>query len=175
MKEYDLPGVRIQDIEIIPDARGFFAEAMREDWKNFIEEKAAQVNISMSYPGTVRAWHRHRRGQVDYFLVLKGAMKICAYDDDKKSPTHRHLVEIVGSQEKLRVIRIPGKYWHGTQTIGSEPSLTVYLVSNLYDYKDPDEERRPWDDKTIVPVVINGRTDDPRNGKPWDWFYPSHK
>jgi hypothetical protein len=31
------------------------------------------------------------------------------------------------------------------------------------------------DNSTIVPRLINGRTDDPRYGKLWDWFYPPHK
>ncbi|NQE53173.1 hypothetical protein C5S29_06235, partial [ANME-1 cluster archaeon GoMg3.2] len=45
----------------------------------------------------------------------------------------------------------------------------------LYDYENPDEERRPWDDPTIVPKRINGRTDDERCNKPWDWFYRPYK
>ena len=175
MKEYALPGVRVYDLKVFPDERGFFAEALREDWKDFVDKWIVQANISRSYPGVVRAWHRHLRGQVDYFLVLKGAMKICAYDDEADSPTRGHLVEVIGTQDKLQLIRIPGKYWHGTKTISSEPSLTLYFVTNLYDYKNPDEERRPWNDATVVPVAINGKKDDPRVGKPWDWFYPPHK
>jgi len=33
-----------------------------------------QTNIIYSYPGIIRAWHTHERGQIDYFLVLKGAI-----------------------------------------------------------------------------------------------------
>jgi hypothetical protein len=35
--------------------------------------------------------------------------------------------------------------------------------------------RMPGDDSAIVPRLINGRMDDPRCGKLWDWFYPPHK
>ncbi len=56
-----------------------------------------------------------------------------------------------------------------------KPAVLVYFVSRLYDYENPDEVRRPWNDSTIVPAKINGREDDPRCGKPWDWFYPPHK
>jgi dTDP-4-dehydrorhamnose 3,5-epimerase len=107
---------------------------------------------------------------VDHFLVLKGAMKICAFDEESK-----RLVEIIGSGEKPTLIRIPGTYWHGTRTISSEPSLTVYFVNRLYDYKNPDEVRRPWNDPGIIPAEINGAKNDPRAGKPWDWFYPPFK
>lgn len=171
MKEYPLKGVKVQEINVIPDERGFFAEALRQDWKDLIEEEwIVQANISYSYPNIVRAWHKHERGQVDYFLVLKGSLKICAYEEE----TGR-MVEIIASGEKPSIVRIPGKYLHGTKTVSNTPSLTVYFVTKLYDYKNPDEKRRPWNDPTIIPTEINGKKDDPRVGKPWDWFHPPHK
>lgn len=171
MKEYPLKGVKVYEINIMPDERGFFAEALRQDWKDFVEEEwITQTNVSYSYPTMVRAWHKHQRGQIDYFLVLKGAMKICAYEEE----TGR-MVEIVASGEKPTLVRIPGKYLHGTKTVSSEPSLTVYFVTKLYDYKNPDEVRRSWNDPTIVPTEINGNRNEPRVGKPWDWFHPPHK
>jgi dTDP-4-dehydrorhamnose 3,5-epimerase len=171
MKEYPLKGVRTNEINILPDERGFFAEALRQDWKEMFEDEwMTQVNVSSSYPGVVRAWHKHMRGQVDYFLVLKGAMKICAYEEETGK-----LAEVITSSEKPTIVRIPGKYLHGTKTVSNEPSLTVYFVTRLYDYKNPDEVRRPWNDQKIVPTEINGKKDDPRVGKPWDWFTPPHK
>jgi dTDP-4-dehydrorhamnose 3,5-epimerase len=167
VKNYDLPGLRTYDLKILPDERGFFCEALRQDWKEFLEDDdIVQANLSYSYPGMIRAWHRHTRGQVDYFLVLQGAMKICAYDDKLESPTNGRLVEVVASGHRPQIVRIPGHYWHGTKTVGSDPSLTVYFVNRLYDYRQPDEERRPWDDPTIV---------DPVTGRPFDWNKPPHK
>ncbi|MCD6446231.1 dTDP-4-dehydrorhamnose 3,5-epimerase family protein [Candidatus Bathyarchaeota archaeon] len=157
-----LEGIRIYELKKFPDERGFFAEALRRDWKNFLgDEWIVQANISYSYPGVIRAWHRHLRGQVDYFLVLEGAMRICAYDEKTGQ-----LDEILSSEHKLQVVRIPGHYWHGTKTVGYKPSLTLYFVTRLYDYDNPDEERRPWNDPTII---------DPRTGRPYDWNKPPHK
>ncbi len=171
MREYSLEGVKVQEINVLPDERGFFAEALRQDWKDLIEEEwITQANINYSYPNIVRAWHKHERGQVDYFLVLKGAMKICAYEEETGK-----MVEIIASGEKPSIVRIPGKYLHGTKTVSNTPSLTVYFVTRLYDYKNPDEMRRPWNDPTIIPTEINGKKDDPRVGKSWDWFHPPHK
>ncbi|MGA3021897.1 MAG: dTDP-4-dehydrorhamnose 3,5-epimerase family protein [Thermoplasmata archaeon] len=162
-----LPGVRVYEIKKFPDERGFFAEGMRSDWAELLEgDKITQSNVSMSYPGMIRAWHRHRRGQVDYFVVVRGAMKICAYDDDPASPTKGQLDEVIASAERLQVVRIPGKYWHGTKTVSPEPSLTFYMVNRLYDYKNPDEDRRPWND----PAIIDAKT-----GTPFDWNRPPHK
>jgi len=148
-----LPGVAVGDIVIRPDERGFFSEGFRIDWKEFTQDDIPQqVNISYSYPGVVRAWHRHLRGQVDYFIVLQGSMKICAFDEEKGV-----MDEIVVSDKRLQIVRIPGKYWHGTKTVSSNPSLTVYLTTKTYDRQNPDEERRPWDSIKTA------------NGKPFDW------
>lgn len=170
IKKFTLDGITVRELNILPDERGFFAEIVRQDWKDFIDEWFVQSNLSFSYPGVVRAWHRHLRGQVDYFLVIKGALKICAYDD-----VTRKLVEVVNSSMRPSLVRIPGNYWHGTCAIGNEPAITVYFTTRLYDHSSPDEERRPWNDPAIVPLEINGNTGDPRAGKPYDWFYPPFK
>ena len=162
-----LPGVRVLDLRKNVDERGFLAEIMRQDWRELLEEdKIVQVNLSQSYPEMIRAWHRHNEGQVDYFIVLKGSMKICAYDDLQDSSTRGHLDEIVTSNEKLQVVRIPGHYWHGTKTLGDKPSLTVYCVNRLYNVRNPDEERRPWNDPSIIDI---------RNSTPYDWNKSPHK
>jgi dTDP-4-dehydrorhamnose 3,5-epimerase len=162
-----LAGVRIHDLQKNVDERGFFAEIMRQDWKDLLgDDTIVQANLSYSFPGMIRGWHRHNRGQVDYFVVLRGSLKICAYDDTQGSRTRGHLEEVVASGEKLQVVRIPGHYWHGTKTLGDKPSLTVYCVNRLYDLKNPDEDRRPWNDPTIV---------DSKTSKPYDWNKPPHK
>lgn len=162
-----LPGVRVRDLRVNVDERGFFAEILREDWKDLLgEDGIVQANLSFSYPGMIRGWHRHSRGQVDYFIVLRGSMKICAFDDDERSPTRGQLDEVVVSGEKLQVVRIPGHYWHGTKALGDSPSLTVYCVNRLYDIENPDEQRRAWDDPSIR---------DKRTGKSYDWNRPPHK
>jgi len=171
MKEYALKGVRTEEVNAIPDERGFFAEALRRDQKELLEgDWIEQANISLSYPNIVRAWHKHVRGQVDYFLVLKGAMKICAFEEETGRMT-----EIIANESKPTLVRIPGKYLHGSKTVSNEPSLTVYFVTRLYDYQKPDEIRRPWNDPSIIPTEINGKKNDSRVGKPWDWFLPPHK
>ena len=162
-----LPGVSVQDINKRIDERGFFAEIVRNDWKDLLrDDKIAQANLSLSHPGMIRAWHRHKRGQVDYLIVVRGTIKICAFDDKEGSPTKGHLDEIIASEEKPQLVRVPGHYWHGTKTLGVNPSLTLYFVSHLYDEKDPDEERRDWNDPSIL---------DPKTSKSFDWNKPPHK
>ncbi len=165
-----LPSVKTKNIKVNSDERGFISELLRADWKDIIEEDIVQVNCSFSYPNVVRAWHRHLRGQLDYLSILKGAIKVCIYDEDSGE-----LDEIVLTSYNTQVIRLPGMYWHGFKVISNTPAWLLYFFNKLYDYKKPDEERRPWNDQTIIPRTINGKTDDPRIGRPWDWNYPPHK
>lgn len=166
IKEYSLPGVKTYDLNVLPDERGFFCEAFRSNWTDIFNDEIVQSNISYSYPGIIRAWHRHLRGQVDYFMVLRGALKICAYDDREDQSTKGKLVEITASSQKLQIVRIPGIYWHGTKNVGNEPSLLMYFVNRLYDAKNPDEDRRPWNDLKVI---------NPSSGEPFDWNKPPHK
>jgi dTDP-4-dehydrorhamnose 3,5-epimerase len=173
MRQYGLEGVITHTLDVAPDTRGFFREALRHEWTDFVSESVLQANLSCTYPNVVRAWHRHsrgQRGQVDYFLVVRGAIQMCAYDDETGG-----LSEVIASEANATMVRIPGPYYHGTKTIGNETSLTIYLMTRFYDYRDPDEQRRLWNDPRVVRSQTNAKKDDPRVGNPWDWFYPPHK
>ncbi|MGZ4947863.1 MAG: polysaccharide biosynthesis C-terminal domain-containing protein [Halobacteriota archaeon] len=163
-----LQGIEKKQLTTHVDERGFFTELARHDWLG--DDTIQQANFSISYPGTVRAWHRHTRGQIDNFVVLRGAIKLCAYDD-----TTRELDEIILTGGVLQSARMPGYYWHGFKVLGEERAYLVYFVNKLYQYADPDEERRPWNDSTVFPRIINGTRNDPRCEKPWDWNYPSFR
>lgn len=165
-----LPGLVIKPLRRFADERGFFTEVMRKDWSDAIQDEIVQANMSISYPGIIRAWHRHERGQVDHFMVVQGALKICAYDDEK-----RELDEIVSAADSPQIVRMPGHYWHGFRVVGDKPAMLIYFVNRLYDYANPDEERRPWNDPKIVPESINGASDDVRCKMSWDWQHLSFK
>ena len=160
IKEYNL-GIK----KIIPilnnDDRGFLGELFREDWNDIIPNfSPKQFLISQSKPGIIRAWHRHLRNQIDLLLVRKGILKICAYDGDKNSKSFGQLVGIISNSQTPEIIMIPGYLWHGTKNIGTETSETIYFINNLYDYDNPDEERKNFDDSSII---------DPVTEKIFDW------
>ena len=101
---YMLKGIKLKPLQRRNDERGLFTELLREDWGEILEDDFVQANLSISYPGIIRAWHRHLRGQVDYFICLYGAMKICAYDDET-----RELSEIISTGQNPQIVRVPGK------------------------------------------------------------------
>ncbi len=157
-----LEGIKIHEVKKNIDERGYFGELFRNDWKDLLQgDEIVQANLSASYPGMIRAWHRHHGGQVDYFIVLQGALKISAYDDIKQE-----INEIISSEEKPQIVRMPGHYWHGFKNIGDKKAIVLYFTNRLYDYSNPDEERRPWNDNTII---------DKRTGQIFDWNHPPHK
>jgi dTDP-4-dehydrorhamnose 3,5-epimerase len=156
MVENLLKGMKILDLKKHIDERGFFCELLREDWDDLTKgDKIVQISLSMSHPGVVRAWHRHLRGQIDYIVVIKGAVKVCAFDEETGE-----LSEVVLRGDKLQILRIDGKHWHGTKNIGDGPSLTLYATTKLYDYQKPDEERLPPNTEKII---------DPRTRKSYKW------
>lgn len=170
-----LKGVRVMDLQRNVDERGTFTEILREDWTEFLSgERPVQANFSVSHPGTIRAWHRHERGQYDIFVVVRGSLKICAYND-LESENKGELDEIVVSGDRAQAVIVRGFYWHGTKCVSSMASETVYFVTRLYDRQTPDEQRRPWNDPSLIPQSINGNAADPRVGRPWDWNALPHK
>ena len=161
IQKYDL-GVQTMTLDKKNDDRGHVVEIFREDWKEFFgKDLPTQINFFVFFPGEVRAWHRHNRNQIDYFLVQKGKVRICIYDGNKNSGSFGKLVEIEVDGNEPKIVKVPGHFWHGTKNIGTKTSETVYFLTNLYDYNNPDEERITYDDVTII---------DPKTQKPYDWM-----
>lgn len=141
-------GVETRQLQVNADERGHLVELFREDWELF-DPAPAMAYYSLTYPGVVRAWHRHRRGQVDYFACPSGRIKVGVYDDREGSRTREEANTFVIGEHDQQLVRIPGDCWHGFEALGDEPALLVNFPSNLYDYDDPDEERLPPDSDRI--------------------------
>ena len=92
--------------------------------------------------------------------MRKGILKVCIFDGDETSKSFGKLVEITLNSKKPEGVMIPGHLWHGTKNIGTETSEIIYFINNLYDYDNPDEERKDFDD----PSIIN-----PISQKPFNW------
>lgn len=141
-------GVEIRGLTINADERGHLAEIFRDDWDEY-DPQPKMSYYSLTFPGIVRAWHRHTEGQVDYFTCPNGRIKIGIYDDRDDSPTQgKHTTFVIGEHNQ-KVVRIPGDCWHGFKAIGPEPALLINFPTELYNYDDPDEERLPYDTDKI--------------------------
>lgn len=143
-----IDGVETRDLTVNADNRGHLVEMFRSDWELF-DPDPEMAYYSLSYPGVIRAWHRHTEGQVDHFVCPEGRIRVGVYDDREESPTRGETAEFVTGEHDPQVIRVPGDCWHGFEAIGTEPALFVNFPTALYDYEDPDEHRLPPDTSEV--------------------------
>ncbi|MBN2620771.1 dTDP-4-dehydrorhamnose 3,5-epimerase family protein [candidate division WOR-3 bacterium] len=135
-----IDGVLVKTLKVIPDERGRLMEILRADDKQF--EKFGQVYMTTAYPGVVKAWHSHKL-QDDNMTVLKGMVKIVLYDDRATSPTKGNINEFFLGDHTRALLHIPKLVWHGFKCISEQEALIVNIVTECYNYKTPDEYRKP--------------------------------
>ena len=141
-----IQGVEIKQLTRHADERGYLMELVRSD--DAIFSKFGQCYVSMNYPGVVRAWHWHKK-QDDFFVVVKGMIKVGLFDMREGSPTRGEADEYYLGDNNNIVLKIPPGVAHGYKTVGTEPSLLVNFPSELYNREQPDEYRLPWDTDQI--------------------------
>ena len=141
-----IQGVEVKQLTRNADERGFWMEIMRNDDPIFT--KFGQCYVSMNYPGVVRAWHYHQK-QDDFFVVVKGMIKVGLYDMREGSPSRGEVNEFYLGDNNNIVLKIPVGVAHGYKTVGVEPSLLVNFPSEMYNREEPDEHRLPWDTDQI--------------------------
>jgi len=145
-----IEGVRVKRLKVIPDERGRLMEMLRADDELYI--KFGQVYMTTAYPGTVKAWHYHKK-QVDNFAVVKGMMKVVLYDSREKSPTYKEIGEFFMGEHNPILLQIPAYVYHGFKCISESEAIVINCPTEMYDYEEPDEFRA-----------------DPHGGEiPYDW------
>jgi dTDP-4-dehydrorhamnose 3,5-epimerase len=133
-----IEGVKIKNLKVIPDERGFLMEILRSDDVFF--KKFGQVYLTVVYPEVVKGWHYHKR-QTDHFCVVKGMVKVVLYDQRSESKTNKEVNEFFIGQNNPVLLVIPPYVLHGMKGIGNEPGYLINCPSEPYDYNDPDEFR----------------------------------
>ncbi|KPJ49336.1 dTDP-4-dehydrorhamnose 3,5-epimerase [candidate division TA06 bacterium DG_26] len=133
-----IDGVRLKNLKVIPDERGWLMEMLRCDDEMFV--KFGQVYLSVVYPGVVKGWHYHRV-QTDSFTVVKGMAKVVLYDGRENSPTYQELNEFFLGDRNPLLLVIPPLVVHGMKGIGPEPAYLINCPTEPYNYENPDEYR----------------------------------
>jgi len=141
-----IQGVEVKQLTPRADERGFLMELLRSD--DSIFTKFGQCYVSMNYPGVIRAWHWHKK-QDDFFVVMKGMIKVGLYDMREGSPTRGEVGEFYLGDNNNIMLKIPVGVVHGYKTVGTEPSLLINFPSEVYNPQEPDEYRLPWDTDQI--------------------------
>jgi dTDP-4-dehydrorhamnose 3,5-epimerase len=141
-----IDGVAARRAKVIGDERGRLGEIMRADDPWF--EKFGQVYFTTTYPQVVKAWHYHKK-QTDHFYVIKGTVKMALYDERKDSPTYGMVNELYLGEQCPGLVRIPPGVQHGWMCVGPSEAYIVNVVSEMYNYDEPDEFRTPPHDNHI--------------------------
>jgi dTDP-4-dehydrorhamnose 3,5-epimerase len=133
-----IEGVAVRQAKVISDERGRLGEIMRADDPWF--DRFGQVYFTTTYPGVVKAWHYHKK-QTDHFYVVRGIVKIALYDERKDSPTYGAVNELYLGEHCPGLLRIPPGVLHGWMCVGQSEAYIVNVVSEMYNYSEPDEFR----------------------------------
>lgn len=130
-----LPGLKIIELKLHGDARGFFVERFREDAfaAAGLPARFAQDNHSRSAPGILRGLHyQHAPPQGKLIGVVRGRVWDVAVDIRAGSPTFGKHFGIELSDENGRLLWMPAGFAHGFCVLGSEPADMLYKVTELY-------------------------------------------
>ena len=131
-----IDGVVVSQLKEIEDERGAVLHIMRCDSPLF--SGFGEVYCSLTLPGVVKAWKRHRR-QTQHFAVPQGLMKVVLFDARHDSPTagtvEKHML---GRPGCYRLLRIPPGLWYGFQAMGETPALIVNLVDMPHQQEEVD-------------------------------------
>lgn len=139
-----IEGTILRPLKRHVDERGYLVELLRSDWGEAYPGFAMSY-VSRSYPGVIRAWHRHpRTKQRDTFAVLEGMAKVVVYDPEGDEVNEHFLGE-----DHPVLLSFPGEHWHGFKAVGDRACLLINFPDHLYDYENPDEERLPHDSAKI--------------------------
>lgn len=128
------------------DDRGFFAEVVRDD--EHLLSHFGQLSWSTSYPGVIKAFHYHKE-QDDLWFFPSGNVQVVLYDLREHSVTKGETNVYYMGENNPSVLLIPKGIAHGYRVLGEKPATVVYCTTKSYNHSQPDEQRIPWDDKSI--------------------------
>lgn len=141
-----IEAVKTKDLRVIPDERGFLMEMLRSDDEMF--DKFGQLYLTVCYAGVVKGWHYHRV-QTDHFVCVRGMAKVVLYDSRENSPTHGEVNEFFMGEQKAILLKIPPLVMHGFKATGDNPAYIINCPTEVYNYKEPDEFRLPFNTEEI--------------------------
>ncbi len=130
-----LPGLKVIQLAIHGDARGFFVERYHRHKLAEIglSEGFEQDNHSRSAPGILRGLHyQHTPPQGKLVGVVRGAVWDVAVDIRPDSPTFGHWYGVELSEENGVLFWMPAGFAHGFCVIGDGPADMLYKCTGVY-------------------------------------------
>ncbi|MDH7476659.1 MAG: dTDP-4-dehydrorhamnose 3,5-epimerase family protein [Microgenomates group bacterium] len=148
------PSILIQDVKIIEikvysSEDGTFEDLIRLDEKGFFNYfpkfQLKQINRSKIIPGAIKAWHLHFNQEDIWYVPPEAHMILGLWDLREKSKTKDLKMKIVMGNGVSKIVYVPRGVAHGVVNISKKPGEVIYFVNQIYDKRNPDERRLPWD------------------------------
>ena len=133
-----IDGVKTKKLRVIPDERGRLMEILRSDDDLF--DKFGQVYATTTYPGVIKAWHKHKK-QADNMACVAGMVKVVLFDARDKTSTPREINEFYMGVHNPVLIHIPAGIYHGWMCVSPDEAVVVNVPTEKFDYEHPDEQR----------------------------------
>ncbi len=141
-----IDGVKVKKLRVMPDERGRLTEILRKDDELF--RGFGQVYVTTTYPGVVKAWHKHRK-QTDNIACVAGMIKVALYDGREGSPTRGQVDQFYLGVHNPVLLQVPAGIYHGWMCVSGEEAVVVNVPTEVYVYAEPDEQRLDAHDKSI--------------------------
>ncbi len=135
-------GVQTVPLQAFGDDRGRFMETFRVEWFPQVNWDRLQSNRSDSSAGVLRGLHYHFK-QVDYWLAIRGRIRVGLVDLRRSSPTYLNAASLDMGEDNPLGLFIPEGVAHGFAALTD--CTLMYIVNNYYD-GGADEFGIAWDD-----------------------------
>ena len=109
-----------------------FKDYRGRSWFDILPHLDGQIDITVNYPGTIRAFHCHHV-KTEYMFVVRGEFKFVLSDP---------LETIYASAGD--VVEITPRRWHGYQYLGSDEGIVMEYGTHKHDLTSPDDDRLPY-------------------------------
>jgi dTDP-4-dehydrorhamnose 3,5-epimerase len=133
-----IDGVKTKPLAVRPDERGRVMEILRRDDGLFL--RFGQVYMTTTYPGVVKAWHKHEK-QADNIACVAGMIKMALYDGRPASPTRGQIDEFTLGVHNPMLVQVPPGVHHGWMGVSQEEAVIINIPTEPYDRENPDEQR----------------------------------
>lgn len=145
-----IDGVKIKNLKVLPDDRGFLMEMLRSDDEIF--EQFGQAYMTGVKKGVAKGWHYHQK-QDDHMICVWGKALLVLYDAREDSPTKGEVQEFILSEPSIEgehlLVKIPKGVYHGFTAIDCQEARIINIPTQKYNYEKPDEYRCAWDSKEV--------------------------
>jgi dTDP-4-dehydrorhamnose 3,5-epimerase len=114
-----------------------FKDTRGKSWFDIVPDMDGQVDITVTYPGGIRAFHHHNI-KTELFFVVEGDYKLVLSSE----VTGNEIVYLSQGDD----YRIKPGVWHGYQVLGNKPGIIMEWSSHKHDQDNPDDDRKPYNE-----------------------------